>query len=252
MNELYAKTSITDKQAQELAELELKAKNSENVILSDTCIEYLMEAYAWETSKKRSVIKEIDVEYVAKGKMVEEESITLLSRLDKTLYVKNSERVTNDYLTGEPDIHNGENIMNCTRIIDIKSVWDFPGFLKKIHAKLDSGYDYQQKGYMDITGAQEAFLAYCLVNTPDKIVQDFKRRLLYKMDVATEESPEYLLELAKLENSMFFDDIPVHQRVFKVRIEPFTDAQRQQVYDRIKICREWLTNFHEMYIKFNN
>ena len=251
LTELYTKSSLTENQLKELAELQIKEKNGSRVILSDTAIEYLMEAYAYKAYGKQSINKELDVQYTAKGKMVEEESIILLSQLDKTLYTKNEERVENDFLSGEPDVHNGEDIMNCTKIIDIKSVWDYPGFLRKMNQKLDAGYDYQLKGYMDLTGAQEAEIAYCLVNTPDTMVNDFKRRLLYKMNVATEENPEYLIQCAKLEHSMYFDDIEIHKRIFKVPIEPLTQDQRQAMYDRIKVCREWLETFHQEYQSLN-
>lgn len=249
--ELYSKMSPTANQIKELGELQEKEKNGTRVILSDTCIEYLMEAYAYEVYKKQSITKELDIQYTQKGKLVEEESIMLLSLLDSTLYVKNDERIENDYLSGEPDIHDGDTILSAKKIIDVKSVWDYPGFLRKIHQKPDSGYDYQLKGYMDLTGAQEAEIAYCLVNTPEVMVNDFKRKLMYKMNVATDENPEYLLQCAKLEHSMYFDDIEVHKRVFKVPVQPFTDEQRQAVYDRVKVCREWLENFHEEYQKLN-
>ena len=251
LDELHAKDNLTENQALEIAELELKAKNSEKVVLSDTCIEYLMEAYAYLTAQKQSVSKELDIRYTAKGKMVEEESIMLLSKVEKRLYVKNEVRLENDFLTGEPDVHDGDHIKTCKKVIDIKSVWDYPGFLKKINQKPDAGYDYQLKGYMDLTGATEACIAYCLVNTPDLIVNDYKRRLFYKMNVATEENPEYLRQTALLEHSMFFDDIDIRKRVFKVPIDPFTDEQRQAVYDRVKVCREWLEIFHEQYEKLN-
>lgn len=210
-----------------------------------------MEAYAYQTYKKQSVTKELDIQYVTKGKMVEEESILLLSQLDKTLYVKNEVRLENDFLSGEPDVHDGEDIMSCNKIIDIKSVWDYPGFLRKINQKLDNGYDYQLKGYVDLSGAKEAEIAYCLVNTPEIIVNDFKRKLFFKMNVATEENVEYLMACANLEHSMYFDDIPLHKRIFKMPVEPFTQEQRQAVYDRIKVCREWLEIFHEQYENLN-
>lgn len=249
--ELSMKSTLTENQSKEMAELLVKEKNGSRVILSDTCIEYLLEAYAFAVYKKQSITKELDVQYTAKGKMVEEESIDLLGKLDGVVYFKNDQRVENEYLTGEPDVHNGQDIMSCTKIIDIKSVWDYPGFLRKMFQKLDNGYDYQLKGYMELTGAREAEIAYCLVNTPETMVNDFKRRLFYKMNVATEENPEYLLECAKLENSMYFDDIEIYQRVHKVPIQPFTEEQKQAVYDRVKVCREWLHEFHEKYQEMN-
>lgn len=249
--ELYAKTAPTQNQIMEIAELEAKEKNSSKVILSDTAIEYLMEAYAQEVYGKISINKELDIQYTTKGKMVEEDSIILLSQLDGVLYTKNEERIENEFLTGEPDVYDGDHLLEAKRIIDIKSVWDYPGFLRKINQKLDAGYDYQLKGYMDLTGAGEAHIAYCLVNTPEIMVNDFKRKLFYKMNVATEQNPEYLLQCAKLEHSMYFDDIEIHKRVYKVPVEPFAEEQRQAVYDRIKVCREWLENFHEEYQKMN-
>jgi hypothetical protein len=251
LTELENKESLTDKMKLELADLLVKKENSTKVVLSDTCIEYLMEEYAWRTARKQSVTKEMDMEYTQKGKEVEEESITLLSRVDFDIYHKNTERVNNDFLSGEPDIFLGEAIMRARKITDIKSCWDYPTFLKKIHKKADNGYDWQVKGYMDITGADEGDIAYCLVCMPESIQNDYRRRLLYKMNVATEENPEYLAALAELENSMTFTDIPIHKRVFKVKIDPMGSFQRQQVYDRVKVCREWLFNFDAMYQQIN-
>lgn len=251
MDELYAKPSLTENQKKELAELELKNQNKDKLILSDTCIDYLMDAYSYVTAKKFSVTKELDIMYTAKGKMVEEDSILLLSRLDKVLYTKNDERIENDFLSGEPDIYEGDHIKAAKKVIDIKSVWDYPGFLKKINQKPNNGYDWQLKGYMDLTGAQTAEVAYCLVNTPETIVNDFRRRLFYKMNVATEQNPEYLLEVAKLEHSMYFDDIEMHKRVYRIPVNPMTEDERTDLYDRVKKCRLWLAQFHEKYEMLN-
>lgn len=251
LSELESKPKLTDKQQEDLAYLLVLKDNATKIVLSDSCIEYLMEAYAWEAYNKHSISKEMDIEYTQKGKMQEEDSITLLSRLDRAFYQKNTQRVSNDYLSGEPDLYIGDSIMSATKITDIKSVWDYPGFLKKMNEKISPTYDNQLKGYMDITGASEGEISYCLVNMPGTIVNDYKRRLFYKMGVVTEESPEYKLALESLINSMYFDDIPINQRVFKVKIEPFTQHQRDMLYDRIKVCREWLHTFHEKYESLN-
>ena len=38
---------------------------------------------------------------------------------------------------------------------------------------------------------------------------------------------------------------------FKKKVEPMSDEQRILVYDRVKVCREWLNIFHESYQTFN-
>ena len=46
------------------------------------------------------------------------------------------------------------------------------------------------QSYMWLTGKTKATIAYCLVNTPDNIIQQEKYYLLKKMDVISEESPD--------------------------------------------------------------
>lgn len=244
-----AKGFLTTAQAQELAELEVKEKNSEKIILSDTCIGYLMEEYAWRIAGKKCISKEMDIEYTQKGKLVEADSITLISRVDKVLYEKNTERISNDFLSGEPDIFKGPHILQAERIVDIKSVWDYPTFLKKIHTGLENGYKDQLGGYGDISGAQDLEVAFCLVNMPETIINDYKRRLFYRMEVATDQAPEYLRACEEMEASMRFDDILPEKRVHKVKVEPFTKERQQAIYDRVKVCREWLNIFDENYRK---
>jgi len=252
LSELETKASLTDKTREELAELLIKKQNITKVVLSDTYIEYLMEWYSWHTTGKVPVSKEtMYINYVEKGKDVEDDSITLLSLVEGEIHEKNEERIQNDYLSGIPDIYTGKSIMQAKKIKDIKSSWDYPGFLKKIHSANSNGNDLQLKGYMDITGAPEAEIVHCLVNTPERIKYDLRGYLLKKMNVISEESPEFLSAYDELARSMDFDDIPIHKRVFKIKVDQFSEFQRQQVYDRVKVGREWLWNFHEMYEMLN-
>lgn len=243
---------LTDKQKEKLAELYVKKENSTKVILSDGCIDYLMEAYAWETEGMIPVDKEVlNAWQLNKGKEVEEDSITLLSLVNKEFYVKNDQRVYNDYLSGEPDIYVGEDIYSASKITDIKSKWDYPGFLKSIHKAVENGYNDQVAGYCDITGAKIGEIARCLVSMTPEMREEWRRRLSYKGGYVTEESPEFLEKWQTIEHSMVFDKIPINKRVFKLDVQPFSQERRQMVYDRVKICREWLWKFDEQYQKLN-
>ena len=46
LSELEKKDSLTDKQKEEMARLIVLRENASKIILSDTCIDYLMEVYA--------------------------------------------------------------------------------------------------------------------------------------------------------------------------------------------------------------
>lgn len=258
LSELEAKDKLTDKQKERVAELLVKKENSTKVILSDTCIAYLLDEYAWRTEGMVRVTKELmDVPQMQKGIFVEPDSLKLLSAVDDEAYVENRnadgerQRVFNDFLSGEVDAFAGESIMQATKIPDIKSIWDFPTFLCKIKAPLTLANDWQIKGYMDITGAPEGFIANCLVNTPDHVVEKQRWKLLNKLNVATDEAPEFKEKWALLERSMRFNHIPVHKRVFKKEVAPMSAFERQALYDRVKVCREWLAAFHEQFENIN-
>ena len=258
LNELEEKETLTDKMQLELAELLVKKENGSKIILSDTCIAYLMEEYAWKTQKMVRVTREImDVPQMSKGTMVEPQSLQLLSIVDGQMYNPNSdsegnrERIFNDFLSGEVDAYVGESIMTASVIPDIKSIWVYPTFLCKIHEPITTANDWQLKGYGDIAKVTDLFVANCLVDTPDHIIEATKYKLLGKLNVATEEAPEFKEKWEIIERSMVSNKIPVHQRVFKKKVEPISEEQRQLLYDRVKVCREWLNIFHESYQSFN-
>jgi hypothetical protein len=249
--ELEYKSNITDKQREEYAELYAKREASKKTSLGDTAIEYLTEVYFWERYQKRPLKEQFEIQQMTKGKLVEEESITLLSIVEGVLYEKNNEQIENDFLRGEPDVYIGQEIMQATKITDIKSCWDAPIFGKKINQGLDNGYKEQVQGYMDITGAQEGEVAYCLVDMPMIMQGDFKKKLFYSGEYISDESPTFLKDWNEQLRSMTFNDMPHHERVFRIKVDPFSDFDRQKVYDRVKYCREWLNNFDEMFRNMN-
>jgi hypothetical protein len=243
---------LTAKQKERVAELIVKKDNGNRVVLSDTCIEYLMEVYAWETQGMIAVNKEsMDLLQTKKGKMTEFEGIIMLSLVDGEVYKENKDRIENDYLSGEIDAYIGESVYEATRIADIKSAFDYPTFLKKINNGLENGQREQVAGYCDISGAKEGVIANVLVNNPDEIIEEMKYRVARKFNALTTESPDFLEEWVKWERSMRFDHIPKTQRVHKIQVELFSQFERQKIYDRVKICREYLAKFDEEYNKMN-
>lgn len=249
---------ITEKQRVELASLILKREKRKDVFLSDTCIQYLTEAYAWETEKMCSITKEMDVEYFERGRKTESESIELLSFVDDIPYVKNEERFENDFLSGIPDVLEikemiGETgpIFYASSIWDIKSTKDYPTFLYKIHKGLDSGNAGQLQGYGDILECGDLGVAFTLPTMPQSIREGYKIKLAYKMNAAIDQDKEFEKAWTNLERSMIFDHIPAPRRVYKIPVEPFTLSEKQAVYDRVRVCREWLNSFHLHYQTLN-
>jgi hypothetical protein len=243
---------MTDNMKVEYAALVQKRDNPPPKQLSDGAVEYLMEVYAWHKHGTIPVGKESkEIMQLEKGKKVEGLSIALLSVVDGVFYEQHKDRISNDYLSGQIDAYLGQSVYEATTIVDIKSAFDHPSFLKKIHMGLENGQREQVAGYCAITGASEGYIANCLVDNPDEDIEEMKYRIAKKMGCLTTESPEFLQEWPKWFRSMKFGHIPHHKRVFKIPVELFSEFELQAIYDQVKYCREWLWKFDEMYENLN-
>lgn len=237
---------LTQKQSQELTLLITKRDNPQEPELSLVCKTELVDSYLKERFNRRSVNKDKMIKFTEKGKMVEQDSIDLLSMLDNRIYHKNGERINNRWISGEVDIFEGEEIISATKVIDIKSSWDFESFMLNILAPLNKTYWWQMQGYLALTGARIGEICYCLVNTPQPLINDEKRRLFYSMGVPTEESLEYTMKADLLEYNMKYDDIDPRLRVMRFKVEA-DDQAIAKVYERVEKCRRWLTEISKIH-----
>jgi len=239
-------------QAVELTELEIKEENGKKIILSDGYIDYLLAEYAWITEGMIAVNKEsLDLLEIRKGKEGETAASKLLEAVDGIVYKVHKTRIYNDYISGEIDLYLGEHVYAAINVTDIKNAFDYPTFLKKIENGLENGQKEQVQGYCDITTSSIGWIANTLISCPDHIIEEMRWKVTKKIGATTPESPEMLIEWPKWEKSMRFDHMPVHKRVHKIKIEPFSEFERQKLYDRVKIGRDWLNEFHEKYKRLN-
>lgn len=239
----------TPTEKQQATIIELINKRDAPAKLSDTAISYLKEVYVFNKYGKEPVGGAERSKYTLKGKAVEDESIMMLSRIDGLPYTKNDIRLTNEYLTGEPDIIVSKD-GNPYKIIDIKSSYDFATLLSNYGAPLNSLYYNQVQGYMALTGAQEAEVCYCLVNMPLTIIETEKRRIFYAINPVTEEDPYYKKSIERVEFNCTFDEIPINERVLRFPV-PRDEEYIQKIYTRIELCRQWLEEFDGIYKNLN-
>lgn len=215
---------LTDKQQITLGEL--LAKKNAKPTLSQTTKSYLHQLHKEELFNRR---KEISSKYLDKGIQVEEQSITLYSNVSNKFFIKNKKRFSNDFITGEPD-----NIQGKVR--DIKSSWDFSTFPLYETGIPNQDYYWQLQGYMALTLLDKAELIYCLVDTPEMIVDDEKRRTGWKLGFI--ELPEELEK--EIEENMSYADIP---NQIKVKVFPVQKDEKglEALYAQIEICRDYLS-----------
>lgn len=107
--------------------------------------------------------KQIDNKYMQKGRMVEDDSISLFNLVFGTDYEKHVGRIETDLLSGECDIK-GDDL-----IIDIKSSWSLDTFPATPEDGKNDDYEWQGRAYMHLYDKPKFDLAYCLVSTPDEL-----------------------------------------------------------------------------------
>jgi hypothetical protein len=116
----------------------------------------------------------VSSKYFDKGIRCEQEAIDLYNAVHFTDYTKNTERKTDDFITGECDIAGPV-------IIDIKCPWSIDSFpIAEVDA-ISSDYEWQLRGYMRLWGADKARVAYCLINTPADLI-GFEAPQLHNFD----------------------------------------------------------------------
>ena len=186
---------------------------------------------------KYGIKNEFSNKYLEKGIIGEETAITLLSKVDKTFYVNNKARMSNEFITGEWDI------LKDGHIIDTKCAWDAFSFFKHLReSEIDKRYYWQLQGYMALTGSKTGEVAYCLIDTPDHLIEKEITNLWYKLGQIDQESQEWIeAESETRNNLMFSDKIPAEKRVIRFKVDR-NDEDIQKGYERVEQAREWIKN----------
>ena len=103
---------------------------------------------------------------IEKGVECEDASIALLNEVRGLDLAKNTERRSNEFITGECDLFDAAN----NRGHDIKTSWSIATFPIVPSDCEDKIYEWQMRGYMALWDADEWEVNYCLVDTPDRLI----------------------------------------------------------------------------------
>ena len=155
LEKLYYKTKKTDEEKAILAPLWDKTLSSG----AKTELKNIAKEVIFNYEKR------ITTKFMEKGLACEQPCIDLYNSVFFRNLKKNTERRENEWLTGEIDLCDDDEI------IDIKCAWDlstFPAFSEDI---VDSLYQWQLRGYLMLWEKPRAKVAYCLVDTPEELIK---------------------------------------------------------------------------------
>lgn len=152
-------------------------------------------------------------QYIQKGIQQEEEAITVYQDFRnkegiKTLFSKNTVRLRNGWVSGEPDLLDNKDIKKCEEGFDTKCSWSLETFAFE-EDDLDPAYETQNQGYMWLTGAKKWTTAYILVNATEHQVFNEKQKWFYALqcpgDANDKYWDDYVEKCREVEKMMIYD-----------------------------------------------
>jgi len=220
--------------------------------LSDSCKTHLCDIY---TVVKYGRTSDIKSKYLEKGLLLEEDAITLYCELTGKYHRKNKDRKYNDWVEGECDIDS--EVLDL--VTDTKVNWDIFTFNRVVGKPIKPLYHWQLDGYMWLWGRSKGELAYCLLDTPEHLIQREEKKLMYEMfgsEFVYQNSPEeqklnYISACADLRHNMIYTDLSIEERVRIFNVTR-SEARIEKIKRRVEECRIWLNNFAQGKIDVDN
>jgi len=164
-----------------------------------------------------------------KGLLCEEEAIGVLSRqVPGEFRVKNEQTWENAWFTGTPDV------VTDTHVEDVKCSWTLRTYMEVQHPS--ALYYAQGQVYMDLTGRDKFRLCHVLVDTPEEIVTEERKRFFFRFS-CDEENP-FLQECYRKTEAMHdVSRIPEEDRIKVFEIER-SDTYLMKLRKRVELARQ--------------
>ena len=214
--------------------------------LTESAKKFICEAFdSWE----RGVRYEFSSKETEKGTIMESEAITLVKnelvrecanlkeKKELDNYQKNEINYKNEWLTGTPDVIYARGKYKF--IDDIKCSFTRASWLYSVASILENrevneDYYWQLQGYMMLTGAHEAYLVYCLMDTPQHIVNGLISKSTYNLDFL--EAQKAAQNIEKLHE---FGDF---ERVFRAKVQR-DDKDIEKIKKRVEMANDWIERY---------
>jgi len=211
---LLEKPKLTEKQEAEKQRLIEKSECKSDFNLSQSAKTYI------ESLVKMDVLEfeptQLQTKEIKKGNFCEQDAINLYNYYCfGAEYQKNEVKMVNEFIQGTCDIDTG------TKIIDLKTSWDkltFPLFEEEAQ---NDDYEWQVRGYMMLYNRDFAEVVFCLVTTPDFLL-DFE--------------PNLTLHDC--------DNIPIETRITICRYKRDLDKE-SQIIEKVKECRRYAEYYYQ-------
>jgi len=183
----------------------MTASRTKSEVLSETTKSYIR-AVAKQDFYGYNV--DLNNKYINKGNLQENDSIALFNSVMFSNYSKNTERLNNEWLTGEADI------VADDQIIDIKTSWSLETYPATSEEGINKDYEWQLRTYMMLYDKNYASLVYCMVSTHPSLLNEWENLSLHQVDHIAPEK--------RITTLLFTRDLELEEEI-KVRLHDCTE-----------------------------
>ena len=220
---------------------------------TDTAKKYICEVFdSWE----RGVRYEFSSKETEKGLIMESEAIAMvrnelimqcqtLKEKRSFVYEKNEKTYQNEWITGTPDViyYQGKyKFIDDVKCSFTRSNWLF-SVASSLENNINEAYYWQMQGYMMLTGAHEAYLVYCLMDTPEHIVKSMVSKAIFNKEPF--EAQKIAQNIEKLHE---FGDF---ERIHRIKVQR-NDKDIEKIKQRVEMANDWIDRYIRMEQKEQN
>lgn len=168
-------------------------KDKEAGNLSQTAKSFVEEV--WELNEF-NYSEPLFTDEMMKGQLCEQDAMALVQEVANDGIFREKFKggnLKNDFISGSPDIviiEHGVKVVEDTKCSFTLSTFR--------NAELTNLYEWQLRCYMWLLGAQKARLRFCLVDTPESIILELKKRFYYRFN-CDEDNKDYIKASQQIE-----------------------------------------------------
>jgi len=206
---------------------ELSAIKSDQVFLSAGAKTYMEEIV---NENVLGTNNRVSSNAMRKGTEVEDDSIALFNEVHGTNYEKNVGKEENDWIKGECDVEDDE----VDLIVDAKSSWSlktFPTLPRHINNKMN---EWQGRGYMFLYDRGMFTLAYCMVSTPEHLIE---KALEYGTEKEENHFVDHIDPRLRVTNVHFVRDLEKEEHI-KLVVEAcivYADEYEEELLNKLEL-----------------
>lgn len=239
---LSLKDEFNEKETRTLEVLMAKKERFNNPELSVAAKKYMITRYSWDKYNCGTLSVNDKASSLVKGNELEADAIKMLSKRDRTKYIRGDEFISNDFIFGRCDIYSPER----KKVVDIKVSWGIHSYLPNHITELSTKYWMQMQAYLDLYDLDKGEVCWVLLNTPLFLLDREKTKFTEKYMTGEIDAEKFEENMERLDLNYDYSKIPNSRKIITFVVNRERGFM-EKVYKKVEKCREWMAEFDKIH-----